>query len=136
MTIVGFTGSRHGMTDDQKFQVGEYIMCYPTEEAHHGICVGADKEFHEIVRYLAPECKIIGHPPLWITSMASVICDITLSPLEYHERDRAIVDSCDILLATPNTYKPVHPSGTWYTIGYARKIGRRVIIVYPDGSVE
>lgn len=136
MTILGFTGSRKGMTSPQWTTIMAMVHEFDSFQAHHGVCIGADREFHLIVRNVLPECWIVGHPPTYTKLMASLECDELRDPKEFHERDRAIVDECDTLLATPNTYQPVAHSGTWYTIGYAKQIGRKVIIVYPDGRVE
>jgi hypothetical protein len=60
---------------------------------------------------------------------------ITHDPLPYLHRNRKIVDDCVLgLLATPSG-REVLRSGTWSTIRYARGLGRRITIFWPDGSV-
>ena len=43
----------------------------------------------------------------------------------YHHRNRLICEACDTLIAFWNG----HSTGTRYTIGYARQIGKPVIVV-------
>jgi hypothetical protein len=39
----------------------ELQMC-DISEAHHADCIGADSEFHNLIRQLFPQAKIVGHP--------------------------------------------------------------------------
>ncbi len=48
---VGFTGTRKGMTEFQKTEVRRLLTEYMhgrDMEAHHGDCIGADTDFHNI----------------------------------------------------------------------------------------
>ncbi len=149
--IVGFTGSRTGITDAQKRIVEKMLGMIHPIEVHHGECVGADAAFHEIVKETLPECHIIGHPP------KSDILQAKLEgyfreekPLGYLNRDQKIVDACTILIGCPkigrkftdlvdratSKYGNQYRSGTWYTINYALKTGKEVVIVNPDGTID
>jgi len=44
------------------------------------------------------------------------------------------VDETEWLWAIPGEFKEVLRSGTWSTIRYARKKGKKVLIIWPDGS--
>jgi predicted Rossmann fold nucleotide-binding protein DprA/Smf involved in DNA uptake len=57
-------------------------------------------------------------------------------PRPYLVRNRDIVDVCNLLLATPGGTVEQLRSGTWATIRYARRIGRPVWIVFPNGEVR
>lgn len=133
--IVGFTGSRHGMTQQQKNTITALLISrLRPSEVHHGVCVGSDAQFHAIVQDVLPDCAICGHSPINQRLMAQLSgFTIVYPPLEYHARDRAIVNSSDILLATPNSYSPQPHSGTWFTIHYAKD---KAIIIYPDGTLS
>jgi hypothetical protein len=43
------------------------------------------------------------------------------------------VDATGWLLAAPRTKTEEQRSGTWATIRYARKLGRQVCLLWPDG---
>ena len=119
---VGFTGTREGMSQHQKEQfVIELYEIAPTE-FHHGDCVGADAEAHDIVRTFFPEVKIVGHLPLSNSQRAFKECDEYKSPLPYLERDRVIVDTADFMFGAPKSDKELVRSGTWATIRYSRKL--------------
>lgn len=55
-------------------------------------------------------------------------------PLPYLARNCVIVDEADILLACPKGPEEQR-SGTWATVRYARKQNKRIVIVYPDGTI-
>jgi len=58
-----------------------------------------------------------------------------MSAKPYHDRNRDIVDACDVLIATPDGPQRRH-SGTWYTIDYARANRVAVVVCLPDGTIE
>ena len=60
---IGFTGTRAGMTDEQKLVFTGWIITNDPYEFHHGDCKGADEEAHNIVRVKINRCRMIGHPP-------------------------------------------------------------------------
>ena len=104
-----------------------------TAELHHGDCIGADADMHDLAKEFG--FCIILHPP--IKSAKRAFCkgaDEEREPKEYIPRDHDIVDETEFLIATPNGTSEILRSGTWATIRYARKLGRRILIVYPDGS--
>jgi hypothetical protein len=132
MTHVGFTGTQRGMTEAQKERIADFLA--PYDWLHHGDCVGADAEAHEIARGLG--LKIVGHPPMIETKRAFCPCDYILPPQHYPVRNAVIADACDELLAAPGGMQEQLRSGTWATVRYARRHRRLVTIIYPDGSLE
>ena len=54
--ILGFTGTREGLTDKQKILLMTEVLFlqrqFGIEEAHHGACAGADHQFHDLVAWL------------------------------------------------------------------------------------
>jgi hypothetical protein len=132
--IIGFTGTKKGMTDIQKDRVGGILQYHMPPEVRHGDCVGADKQFHEIVRRLCPGAKIVVHPPEFLMYRAFCKGDVILPAKPYLRRDDDIVGACEFLIATPKEGFEVLRSGTWATIRRARKKGKHVTIIYPDGT--
>ena len=134
MKRVGFTGTRNGMTEAQKEAVRRELRGADT--FHHGDCVGADAEAHRIAR--VQRIPVVIHPPVDQAHRAFCEDYDGMHPQKTHfARNRDIVDACDVLIATPwQTREPV-PSkgGTWYTVGYARKKQKPIVIVWPDGSI-
>jgi hypothetical protein len=133
---VGFTGTRPPFTNAQLLSLERIILTNRGEitEAHHGDCVGADEAFHIVCRTF--NIPVIIHPPL-VTTWNAYCGDYTekREPKTYHERDQDIVNETDWLIACPKTFTPTPHSGTWYTAGYARAIGKPIWFVYPDGTV-
>ena len=133
---VGFTGTRAGLSVVQRKSLVRLINTIRGEvtEAHHGDCVGADAEFHDIC--LVREILIVIHPPLQPFQRACCVgYDFIREPKDYFDRDMDIVDETDLLIACPKTSTPVPHSGTWLTAGYARVTGKPIWFVYPDGTV-
>lgn len=123
---LGMTGSRNGMSDSAREMLIKFIDENNIIEAHHGDCVGADKEFHEICS--SRQIKVIVHPPDDDKLRAFCEGDVILPKKAYIKRNHDIVDSCDILVAFPATKVEVMRSGTWATIRYAKKNSKKVII--------
>lgn len=130
---VGFTGTQEGMTAWQKQFVYDEVMMLNPDEAHHGCCIGADYEFHTLLdQSYVP--TVHGHPPINTSKMAECDCDVMHDPKEYLARNKDIVEAGDWLIAAPKGPEELR-SGTWSTVRYARKLGKPVTIVWPDGSV-
>jgi hypothetical protein len=141
---LGFTGTRKGMTWDQEQAVQFFLWCvvadgeWPagTITFHHGDCVGADAQAHALLQRAFPDIAIHLHPPrtpalrAWCSGAAVVHAE-----QDFLVRNHAIVDACAVLLATPETAHEVQRSGTWATVRYARKVGRDVRIMTPQGRI-
>lgn len=138
---VGFTGTRDGMTNQQREKLTLMLkeICNITE-FHHGGCVGADIQAHHIA--LTFSFPIHVHPAVLSGSVVSHYLD-SIKPepniIVYKEkqplvRNHDIVDSCDMLIACPKGIEILR-SGTWATVRYARKKGRVVHIISVDGEL-
>jgi len=135
---IGFTGTRLGMTDEQKEVISDALE-YALEitSVHHGICVGADEQFHSIALELG--IPIIGHPPEEVVYLAKIPdeeFEHLFQPKRYLARNREMVDNCDVVYATPKEYEEVLRSGTWATVRYAIAKEKLVGVVYPNGKLE
>ena len=134
---VGITGTRDGMSFDQKIVVRQFLHSYRKKGArifHHGDCVGADDEGQKLARKF--KYQIIVHPPNKTIFRAGRSGNIVLPERPYMERNHRIVRMSDLLLAVPKQEDSMNRSGTWATIRYARKLGASHIIIYPSGRVS
>jgi len=139
---LGFTGTREDMTGAQNIQVLELVKRLSVTEAHHGDCVGADREFHSICRLVSlPRVEginIVIHPPLNPALRAFCQGDVMRTAKGYFERSMDIVGETSALIVAPKQMqkpKSLRGSGTWQTEDYAE--GRTLVyIVWPDGRVE
>ena len=135
---VGFTGTQEGMTEHQYDKVRILLIELTPREARHGMCIGADEQFHDICRELG--IYIIGHPGIDKDGKSSKRgeCDVDeIKPeLPYLERNAHIVKESQILIATPKGFYEELRSGTWSTIRKARKKNRTTFIILPDGNMS
>lgn len=131
--IVGFTGSRRGMTDAQRVAFRAVLQALGPSLFVHGDCVGADADAHAIAR---DEGVVVHIRPCDFSNMRAHCLGAarTHPTTTAFARNRAIVDGCDVLIATPPTADEQPRGGTWYTIRYARKRLRRAVILAPDGA--
>lgn len=131
---IGFTGTQRGMTiaQIQSFEAGLRLVFEPGAEFHHGDCIGADAEAYTIAVGLG--FKIVIHPPIDPKKRAWCRADDIRQPKPYLDRNHDIVDATDFLIATPGEEAEQLRSGTWATVRYARKIGRKVLIIKPSGD--
>lgn len=140
---IGFTGTRDGMSEAQyrwtKRLVYHYLGKYATTFFHHGCCVGADAQAHQIVEIMKSDglvpIEIVAHPPVhskWRAHLRNIDDERKRKP--YLERNKDIVDECDRLIACPAGPEEQR-SGTWATIRYARKRRKPITIVWRNGTV-
>lgn len=126
---VGFTGTQRGMSQDQASELRRLLIELEATELHHGDCVGADRQADAVARALG--ITVVIHPPSDPKKRA--FCaqkdDVVWEPLPYMERNRDIVESCNLLAAAPLGDREVVRSGTWSTVRYARRSGREVVIL-------
>lgn len=125
---VGFTGTRLGMSQHQKEQFVIKLYELEMHEFHHGDCIGADAEAHDIVREFFPNVKIIVHPPSKTKTQAFRKGDESRISAPYIARDKDIVNESEYMIGTPHCEEIIR-SGTWTTIRYARKIGKPHIVL-------
>ena len=126
--IVGFTGTQKGMTARQKTDFADWLPRLDALQFHHGDCIGADAEAHDVADDLGVVTVI--HPPIIMVKRAFKDGDTILPSKEYLERNHDIVEVADILIACPSGPEELR-SGTWATIRYAMKRGVNTLILYP-----
>lgn len=140
---VGFTGTRKGMSDNQKEELENILADYFEEcggnvaEFHHGDCEGADEEAHRIAWYFTD--KLVSHPPKESRYRAYTIGYMDVEwdgehyglwpEKDYLDRNKDIVNETDVLIAAPFTMKEELRSGTWSTVRYAKKRNKPVILL-------
>jgi hypothetical protein len=119
---VGFTGTREGMTDLQRDALSAWLtrqgrVC----EFHHGAAL------------------IHAHPadvPQQGSAAAFILSHKRHKVRKPLSRNADILDACDVLIAAPKGKREELRSGTWATIRGARKLGRRLVIIWPDGTIR
>lgn len=144
---IGFTGTRHGMSAEQRarvvLEIAQLVSVSIGAVVRHGLCVGGDEEFHEIVRPLR-NVYIVGHPgPAWPDGplcARGLICDGIMAPRPYMRRNADIVSVSRVMIAAPFEDTPQPRGGTWGTIAIARKAlaaGKleRLIVVGRNGRL-
>lgn len=127
---IGFTGTQIGMTAYQKAAVRQLLIDLKPEWGIHGDCIGADKEFHDICKSLGIAVAIF--PPLDPKKRA--FCEAFMIHPEalYLERNKKIVNTADRMIATPKSSQEELRSGTWSTVRYTRKQGKKIYIINPE----
>lgn len=132
--ILGFTGTQQGMAPRQRKAVAQLLYRLNPSEVHLGDCIGADSEaYDEAVRIGA---TTIGHPADGTKKRAFRDYDRERAPKPPLTRNSDIaLAGVDGLIAAPSGFVEVLRSGTWATVRYARKLGRRIWVVRPDGKV-
>ena len=136
MRSLGFTGTQIGMTLEQRESAILFLEGSAPVSVHHGDCVGADANFHDLVQRYLPEASIHIHPPKNPTKRAFCKGAEFVHPIkDYLDRNIDIVNESDEILAIPKDFEEEQRSGTWFTVRQARKRGKRIHIIYPDGKL-
>jgi len=124
------------MTDQQALALYDALKGLPeVSEAHHGDCIGADGEFHVMCQDLGIPIHI--HPP--DNPYARAFCEDAIKVHEkkpYLERNKDIVNNSDVMFATPKESEEQLRSGTWATVRYSRKTGKKLTIIFPEGTIK
>jgi len=134
-SVVGFTGTKQGMRDEQVMSLTRLLIDLDGERFHHGDCRGADVQAAALAHSLG--YRIICHPPInprhrgWFSKNDEIHI-----PYDYVVRDHHIVNVSEILIATPHIGYEIIQSGTWTTVRYAREKGRLIYIIQPDGTIQ
>lgn len=133
---IGFTGTRRGMTAEQKREVSGFLCALKDDlrlKTVHGDRVGADADFHSICR---EEDIWVQQRPCTLTEFRAYTDAPEIEgPQDPLLRNRRIVRGCDVLLACPSSMTEQGHGGTWYTIREGRRKNKQVVIVYPDGTI-
>ncbi len=133
---VGFTGTQQGMTEQQKIRFSRLVQkVLDIDEFHHGDCIGADCEAHDLVEGGFGNAQIIIHPPADCSKRAYCAGAEVRPSRSYIQRNHDIVNEVEKLIATP-AGPEITRSGTWATIRYARKTGIPIYIINPDGTAN
>ncbi len=136
---LGFTGAKAGMNPDQYDALDDYVWRHRDQitQAHHGDCVGADAEFHELTVHIGLAHLIHIHPPS--NPRLRAYCSIPDArllhkPRPYLVRNRDIAYACDVLIAAPQENVEVVRSGVWATVRYARRNNKNIVLFLPNGK--
>lgn len=141
MISIGFTGTREGLTEEQREEVTKLLVSHcpddPQEamsQFHHGDCIGADYEAAQIAQEMG--YHVVGHPPVNTKARAFFESDNERPPKGYLARNEDIVIFSEILIACPKSIvEEIKGSGTWWTVRCARKAGKPIYLVLPTGRV-
>lgn len=133
MIVVGFSGTRRGLTDAQRSALAVELGLDATE-VHHGDCVGADHQAHLVARFLG--LRVVVHPPRERAWRAWCRGAEVREPDGYLRRNSAIVAESERLVACPSSAREQgRGSGTWHAVRVARRTGVPLRVLLPDGRV-
>lgn len=153
--VVGFTATQRGLTKAQNDVLHDMMMeaFGRVREAHHGDCIGGDQQIDAMLDLYNIDTVI--HPPTINTKRAWCARHwamrmkfgemlggkppnrnkvTELPPRPYLTRNHDIVRVSRVLIAAPGEMTEQLRSGTWATVRYARKLGRTIRLIMPDGS--
>jgi hypothetical protein len=103
---IGFTGTRRGMSWNQREMLQRLLREIIVDEFVHGDAVGADQEAERVAAAIGSIGTCIKRLPAGTDPLA---------------RNRRIVARVDILIAAPAEDLEITRSGTWATVRYARQ---------------
>ncbi len=130
--IIGFTGTRKGMTEEQRDSVKRYLNAQLPLCVNHGDCIGADTDFHNIA--LGLKIPIVIYPSNLTTRAWNKGFTDIKEPKDALERNKDIVVDSDFMIATPRLFHEELRSGTWACIRFALRIKKSTYICWPDGT--
>lgn len=143
MRVLGFTGTRKGLSPQQRESLVNFLYDHQPTHFHHGACVGADEEAVLLIResrHIFGDPIIEAHPGHqrpglanpYLSHPAMTFSAIHHPPQHYFTRNEAIVDASDMVVACPDAGRA--RGGTWYTVAYAWRAKKPCLILWPDGG--
>jgi hypothetical protein len=137
--IVGFTGTRKGMTEAQRASVTlllKKLKSRGINQFWHGDEAHSDSEAARMAQRL--NYLTVALPGPDPTTRGDFVSDERHDPMPYLRRNAVIAEACDVLIATPkpNSVEVLRGSGTWATVRYARGNGKTIYIVQPSGRID
>jgi hypothetical protein len=137
---IGFFGTLRGLTQLQKDAFTDLIKEMDIKEFHHGDCVGADEQAHNIIRKIAPDCEINIHPPVRDLHRAYCEGDVDFVEMDYIARNEEIIDFTDMVVACTDQrikgQRKVGPNDPWRALEYAEEVKKHTIIIKGNGEKE
>lgn len=140
--LVGFTGTRRGLTPHQARSVLSLLADLRATKILHGACQGADRDVHELANGLLREMyPSMPEQYRWAIEhcgpgdVVHPMPPSTVKPNPQIWRNHKIVERCDVLIACPGEALEVLRSGTWATIRYARETLVPQYRCLPDGVI-
>jgi hypothetical protein len=138
---LGFTGSQKGMTAQQlsrfRLLIDSFADLFVIKEFHHGCCIGADEQAHNMVVELYPKITMHLHPGN--IEFKKAVCEhskkVLYLSIDNLLRNKEIVHASSILIATPAQNHEITRSGTWATIRDALRESKQVIIIDTNGGI-
>jgi len=133
--VLGFTGTRQGMTLAQKKAIESLLRDGLALDSVlvHGDCIGADADMHTLARSAGMRVEI--RPCDLDSQRAGCQADKYYDTKRPLARNRDIVEQADVMLACPSGFKEELRSGTWATVRYAKKRAKPLFVVWPDGAL-
>lgn len=134
-TRIGFTGNRHGLTEEQKIEIIKILDQYNNIIVSHGDCIGSDTDFHNLcIEYkklnTEKNFEIHIYPPECNMLRAFNLGDVIYKTKPYLERNKDIVINSKILIGCPiDKHCEEIRSGTWSTIRLARKLKKQIYLL-------
>ena len=134
---VGFAGTVLGMNAAQQAAFLAFIDGNDIEEFRSGGCVGADQQATELIcRSTTARVIVCRQPMQKIESpLVRAVAAETIKPARKGaSRNKALVDASDVVVLAPKARDKT--GGTYSTCLYARWCCKRVVFMWPDGTVE
>lgn len=135
--IVGFTGTRNGMTLQQRRTLKQMLEGLAPRGLVHGACLGADDQADQLAADLGiPRLAFPSDMPNERVPTSVLLArggsDVAVrDPQPPLERNRCVVHMSDLLVACPAQAREILRSGTWATVRHGRKLGRPVVVIEP-----
>ena len=133
---LGFTGTRAGLTNHQTIAL-VYVLSRLEKQLigiHHGDCVGADDQFHDICVRCGFYDLIESHPCNLEKQRAFNKAPKIHKPKPPLNRNRDIVLASDLLFVCPKEDNEIIRSGTWATYRESIRQKKSSIMFPPAGG--
>lgn len=134
---LGFAGTVQGMTPAQQAAFLAFVRSNEIAEFRSGGCIGADQQAAEVICCSTAARVIVCRQPVAkIESklVLAVAAETLKPPRKGASRNKLLVDASDVIVLAPKAADKT--GGTYGTFKYARWCCKRVVFLWPDGTVR
>lgn len=134
MSTISIITSRFNITKKQLDGFRDFLSTFDKEK-HSVILGGDDADYDIFLSLLGQGFKVKIYPHIGNAKSIDKYngAEIISTALQLRDRNKKMIDDCDVLVALPQSFNELEDSPAWKTIRYGIGIDKDVYVISPNG---